>query len=176
MAFFDKLGETISAASSTVAQKTKEMTEINNLNRQISTNESLIQNTYLEIGKACFETNRNNSESPYYNLCKTIENSQVAIAGFQEQIRTLKGSSLCPNCGTQLPKESVFCQSCGYQVTTTTASAAQQTGAENTQGVQPVQNVQPVQPIPVASNFCVGCGSEMQEGTAFCTNCGQKKA
>jgi len=169
MAFFDKLGETISAASSTVAQKTKEMTEINSLNRQISNSEATIQNTYLEIGKACFEMNRNNPESPFYDQCKMIENSQVAIAGYQEQIRTLKGSTLCPNCGTQLPKDSVFCQSCGFRVTTTSTQQA------DTMTSQEVQVETPVQPVQAASSFCSGCGSQLQAGTVFCTNCGQKQ-
>ena len=64
MAFFDKLGETISSECEEVAKKAKEMAEIAKLNGKISTQED-IQFIQKEVSKleAC-EANANETE-PY---------------------------------------------------------------------------------------------------------------
>ena len=58
MDFFNKAKEKISKTSSDVAKKAKDLTEIAKLNSQISTNESTIKATYIEIGKYVFENLR----------------------------------------------------------------------------------------------------------------------
>ena len=51
MAFFDKLGETLTNKGKDVAKKAKDFAEINSLNSQISTQQSMSQAAHAEIGK-----------------------------------------------------------------------------------------------------------------------------
>lgn len=191
MAFFDKIGETITSASNNVAQKTKEMSEVSNLNKQVNANEGTIQNAYLEIGKIYYANNMSNPDPLYQGNCRLIQESTANVVRLKEQIRSIKGISICPNCGSELSKDSMFCQGCGYRVTPSVpftpvvpvAPVAPVAPAAPVVSVTPVVPVAPIQvemPVVVEAQsqpntiFCQQCGNSVEKGSVFCMNCGQK--
>lgn len=144
MAFFEQLGRTINNASDSVKQKTQNLSEINSLNKMVSSNQTVVQNMYLEIGRAYYEAHKEDAADIYAGQCRMITDALNQIAQLQDQIRLKKGIQTCVNCGAQLAPGSMFCPSCGAQV-------RQAAGAPGTQQqpVNPAYNMPqpPVQPV-----------------------------
>ena len=77
----------------------------------------------------------------------------------------------CSNCGSLLEEDAAFCTSCGTPVP-----------KENTV-VEPNVEEEKVEEIPedkvcqtkeeVQKKICIKCGAEIEEGDAFCLNCGE---
>lgn len=116
MAFFEQLGKTINDASDSLKRKTQNFTEVNSLEKQVNSNQSVVQNMYAEIGRAYYEAHKADEQDVYAEQCGVITRALNQIAQLQDQIRIKKGIQLCPNCGAQLAPGSVFCAGCGAQV------------------------------------------------------------
>ena len=58
MAFFEKVGGNLAAKSRNVADKAKEMAEVNRLNGQIHSQKSMAEKIYVEIGRLIYEIGR----------------------------------------------------------------------------------------------------------------------
>ncbi len=158
MAFFEQLGRTINNASDSVKQKTQNLSEINSLNKMVSSNQTVVQNMYLEIGRAYYEAHKEDAADIYAGQCRMITDALNQIAQLQDQIRLKKGIQTCVNCGAQLAPGSMFCPSCGAQV-------RQAAGAPGTQQqpvnpaynmpqtpVQPINNAAPQAPVQPVNN------------------------
>ena len=201
MAFFEQLGKTINEASDNLKRKTQNFSEVNSLEKQVNTNQSVVQNMYAEIGRAYYEAHKEDAQNDYAEQCRTITDALNQIAQLQDQIRIKKGIQLCPNCGAQLAPGSVFCAGCGAQVAQPAAQPANgmmpQAGAPAQAPVQPVNytgvqapvppmttgNVVPQVPTQQTDNsaqqipsarFCGQCGSQIPSDSAFCPVCGQR--
>lgn len=200
MAFFEQLGKTINDASDSLKRKTQNFTEVNSLEKQVNSNQAVIQNMYAEIGRAYYEAHKADEQDVYAEQCRVITNALGQIAQLQDQIRIKKGIQLCPNCGAQLAPGSVFCAGCGAQV----AAPAQQMGAtvpQNGAGMQtsnmqasnmpagnvmqqPVQqagNVVPQAPVQPSANEVPQTPVQQQTdqtpqipGARFCGQCGSQ--
>ena len=66
-------------------------------------------------------------------------------------------SRICPQCGSEVPESSNFCNACGYQMDSVQAQAPEQQVA--TGG---------------AARICPNCGSEVPAGASFCESCGSR--
>lgn len=64
---------------------------------------------------------------------------------------------ICPQCGSEVPESSNFCNACGYQMDSVQAQAPEQQAA--TGG---------------AARICPNCGSEVPAGASFCESCGSR--
>lgn len=116
MAFFSKLTETISDTSKVVAQKAKDVAEITKLNNQISNEEDRINAAYIAIGKRFFEENAGEVSEAYISNFSIINDSKAKIRQYQDQIKVIKGVSVCSNCGAEVPMGAAFCNACGSKV------------------------------------------------------------
>lgn len=200
MAFFEQLGKTLNEASDNLKRKTQNFSEVNSLEKQVNANQSVVQNLYVEIGRAYYEAHKGDAQGDYAEQCRMITDALNQIAQLQDQIRMKKGIQLCPNCGAQLTPGSMFCAGCGAQVaqpapqqpngmTPQAGNAAPQASVQPVDQTAPQMPVQPVdQTAPQApvqptdqtvqqtadTRFCGQCGSQIPADSAFCPVCGQR--
>lgn len=116
MAFFDKLGESISTKSKDVAKKAKDFTNISRLNSQITSEVDTVNKTFQSIGQEYFVTNQDDVNSVYADRFKVISDAKQRIENLRKDIQNIKGTRQCANCGGEVPINMLFCSSCGCKV------------------------------------------------------------
>ena len=120
----------------------------------ISDEETQLKEYYIELAKVYYEANKHSVPEEYSSYFANIAEKHTNISNLNDQINTIKGMFPCPNCGTALPSDALFCSSCGTKIEKT-------------------------EPAPVTEETtdvkcCTNCGEPIQEGFAFCINCGSK--
>lgn len=149
MAFFDKLGKTVSDASQKTLAKTKEIADVTRLHAAISEAEKLAANQHLQIGKLYAQLHQDDYEEAFAGLFQILTAAEEKIRGCRKQLQEIKGVRICADCGAEVPPGSIFCSSCGTTM--------------------------PKLPEPEVRDFviCKGCGAELEKGLRFCTSCGK---
>ena len=99
MTFFEELGKTIVDKSKVVVDKAKDMTEVIQLKSQISSERSIIDETYAKIGKAYYEAHKNLTEDPYMEEFEQIKSRMRKIESLEEQISKLEGTRVVQSAG-----------------------------------------------------------------------------
>lgn len=148
MDFFNKIGQQVASGASAVANKTKDLTGSAKVNLQISQDESKITAYYTEIGKAFYESHKNNPPEAQAAVFANITALKEKISQAKTHLQQIKGTKACTNCGAQIDANTAFCASCGAKA--------------------PV-----VQAEPVAIN-CPSCGKSESPNVTFCSGCGCK--
>lgn len=154
MAFFDKVGETISSRSRDVIKKAKDLSEVTSLHGQINSQEEIITKAYLEIGQAYFKAHKDISDDIYATQCDTIKVASGKIEQYKVDINNIKGVQVCMNCSAEITVGAAFCPRCGTKVPEHTLedSIVQQDNVKT----------------------CPQCDSPVSNNSEFCTTCGQK--
>lgn len=167
MAFFEKVSETLAAKGRDVADRAKEMAEVNRLNMQISSQKNMAEKIYTEIGKMVFENRENWKDIDVSGQLEQLDSIQTQITWLQEEVLRVKGVRRCENCGSEIDKDVAFCPKCGSVVEVTEEEAEESQSQENQQVQESVQE----EPAVV---ICPGCHKEMEPGMIFCPFCGVK--
>lgn len=81
---------------------------------------------------------------------------------------------VCSSCGAQGDPDSVFCIECGLPLGTQSAPIAEAVPVSNEAAPAPLAAEPVAKPSAIAS--CTSCGTKLEPGTGFCTNCGQPVA
>lgn len=117
MAFFEDLGNTLSAKGKEVAAKAKEMSEVVSLKNQVSTKEKAMNQAYMDIGKKYYESVSGQDGTGNFTAeFATIAEAQMAIADLKKQIQDIKGVQLCDSCGAENEAGKSFCSNCGAKL------------------------------------------------------------
>lgn len=151
MAFFEDLGKKITETSQSAAQKTKNLAEVTKLNSQVNDLNKSLAGLYQEIGKQYYEKTKEAPEEEFSGLFQQIAETNEKLDGTKEQIRTLKGITICGNCNAEVPAGQKFCSNCGSRIVAD----------------DPVQ-------APEEKKNCPLCGAEVKEGQKFCNKCGSQ--
>lgn len=130
MAFFDTIGKRISDAGQNVAQQTKNLADITQLNSSISEKQKNIHQLYLCLGQAYYKSHKDDSSADEHEtivqintLFSEIEQCHCKI----EQIRNSKAEKtntgidspdthICPKCGATISEDNLFCTQCGNKL------------------------------------------------------------
>ena len=153
MAFFDKVGATLSSVGSNVTNKTKGMVEVSNLNSQLRSCESQLRGYYEQIGKIYYEKcNGLTEDQDLMQAFMKIKEANEAIDHIQLSLKKAKGVVTCPGCGAEMPNGTVFCSSCGSKI------------GENVVHIAPQGE----------AKVCNACGATNMADAAFCATCGGK--
>lgn len=152
MAFFDKVGETLTNFGNDVSNKTKSMMDISNYTNQLKTCQKTLNDNYLELGKFYFVKYRDTPDPEAEALFTNIREAQQAISHLNDAIRQSKGVKICSNCGAEVALNGLFCQSCGSKMDDTIIDDEEQT----------------------SGGKCPKCNSDIKAGAAFCEACGTK--
>lgn len=149
MAFFDSLTKRISSAGQEVAQQTKSFAEVTKLNGSIAEKEKKINALYTEIGRSYYQQHREDTVCDQQQSVNEIRELQEQIRQCQEQIKQIKGIVKCPDCGSDVPSNARYCNTCGRRMEEPEAS-------------------------PINKKKCPSCGALIAENCLFCTACGTR--
>ena len=116
MAFWDKFSETVSSKSKEVADKAKEIAEVTSLTSKISTQESLIEKYFKEIGRFVYEHKEEQCDNGLEERFKLVDAAYEEIEKLRKDIRKIKGIKLCESCGAEVASDVAFCPKCGTAV------------------------------------------------------------
>jgi len=116
MAFWEDFSETISIKGKEMADKAKNFTDIASLRGQIVSYENTILRYYREIGRAYYETHKNDITKEFPEQMAAIAKSEKMIKELNNRISELRGTMKCTSCGNDVPNDSVFCPKCGAKM------------------------------------------------------------
>lgn len=141
--------ERIEGATKNMVGKGKDLTEIFQIEREISVQEKEIEKFKILIGDYVLGKNLFEEEEQIGAYVKEINLRKESVRIRRENILNLKNLIKCPACELELPKDAKFCKNCGAQIGTQEA-------------------------IEVLQGICGNCGSQVTEGAKFCSKCGNK--
>lgn len=117
MEFFDKLGKKASEAYKATADKTGKLAKEAKLRMKMGELKSEIKDIYEDIGKRVYENHVKDEKEDISNeieeKCTKIDCISDEIESILKQCIELKDKKQCPNCYTEIEKDSRFCQKCG---------------------------------------------------------------
>lgn len=151
MGIFKKLSRIASAAG----EKTSSAIEIGKLNLRLGTEEKKITETTLKIGECLLRSLDAGQEydEAVMSLYEDIKVSRETLLSVKEEIAALSGLVLCPNCQTENPTGSRFCQACGTSLLGEPVVEA--TGE-------------------IVKLLCPTCHAPVSPDATFCNQCGGK--
>lgn len=149
MSIFDQIGEKITSTSQETMAKAKNFTETTKLNSRISDLERQISMTFTEIGRAYYESHKDDPQAELADRLKGVSQLYAEIKQCKEQIQKIKGAATCPSCGAVLTSGAAFCNTCGQKIPSAAPAEASQ-----------------------APRTCPNCQKPVSADAAFCTSCG----
>ena len=152
MAFFEQLGKRLTDAGQNVAQQTKNLADVTQLNGAISDKEKRISQLYLSIGQLYYEEHKGDLSAEHRDIIEEIDKLFAEIAQNRERIKQIKGVVKCPKCGADVPLNAAFCSACGEKI-----ERDGDLGEKN-----------------VAQRYCPACHAAVNAEDTFCNNCGTK--
>lgn len=155
MAFLSDLDKKITMLGQGALQKTKEVTDTAKMSSMIKTLETQKKENLEQLGKYYYDLYvqyGGELADPAAEIVVRIQQIEAQRNQLQEEVQKIKGTMFCPNCNTEIPANSQFCNVCGAKIE------------------RPVQEMQP-QP---SGRVCAQCGAPLEEDQVFCTNCGAK--
>lgn len=134
--------------------KSKEMVEINRLNREISTSKQKIKDLYTATGEYLMAHPElvDTADETFAANMEQLSQLEEKIEQTQQTLLEVQNINICPNCGAQVNRSSKFCDRCGTEMQRIALSG-------NTAEVKPK---------------CPNCGAEVEENSTFCGECGTK--
>lgn len=183
MAFLDGIGKKLSQTGQDVMKKTRNFADSTKLTGMIADEERTINSLYPQIGKAYYELHKNDPEYALSELVAAVNDAFARIEQLNEQIAAINGTQKCPRCGTMVPENGMFCNTCGAKmppkVTIEPAASAEMIRCTNCGAQIPggqrfciYCGTEVVQPSEPKTKACGNCGRELEENAAFCTGCG----
>ena len=89
MNLFDKLEKTVAETGQGISRKAKELAEVTRLKNMLHTCEEVMDQKYREIGRAYFESHKNEGEDEYREQCRAILDAQRGAEALREQIENI---------------------------------------------------------------------------------------
>lgn len=143
MAFFNDFGRKLSESSRNAIQKTRDLADISRLDAAVAERERSLTEVYARIGELYVQLHNNDFEPDFADEMEAVAREKDSIAALKTKIMELRGTTLCVNCGAEIPASALFCEDCG----------ARQRYAEE-------------------MTVCPGCGQTIPAGSRFCPYCG----
>lgn len=152
MAFFEQIGKRLIDAGQNVAQQTKNLTDVTQLNSAISESEKKVSQLFLNIGHLYYEVHKDDLLAENRGMIDEINALYAEILENREKIKQIKGITKCAKCGADVPLNVAFCSSCGAKI------ERENDVNEKTEDVR----------------YCPVCHSAVDAEDSFCNHCGTK--
>ena len=152
--FFDNLGDKLNVMGKGIADKAKEVSDLNKLNSQIREEERKVQSAYQEIGEQYYKLHKDDPTPDFSENILAVDASLAQIAQLKAEVQKLKGVCTCANCGAEVPATAQFCSHCGAKIEHPVAEETEAPAAE--------------------AHTCPNCGATVEADAVFCPECGGK--
>lgn len=152
MAFLEMIGKKLSDAGQSVAQQTRNLADVNQLNSAIADKDKHINQLISVLGRSYYERHKEDSNAENWDIIQEINLLYIEISQNRDRIRQIKGLARCENCGADVPVNAAFCNGCGAKLEQPAA----------------VQAEDPNQ------SRCPTCGAAVGRTDRFCTKCGTR--
>lgn len=188
MVFFDEIDKKITQFGQGVTQKTKEVSDSAKISGAIKNLENQKKDCYTALGERFYfqyQALANEEDNMWIEKINSINNE---ILQQKEQMSRLKGIIYCPNCNSEIPFNSQFCNVCGskieqkqYEAKEVTKKVCTQCGGELAEEDKfcthcgasvEAMNEKKELAEKVAEQVCPKCGTAVKDGQAFCVYCG----
>lgn len=116
MSILKGLGRKLVETGQGAAQQANIFAEVTKIKSHISDEEDKINDTYKRIGKAYYESHKDDPSNVFATEFADITASLAKIEQLSQQIRDVKGVSVCLSCGAEVAKGAEFCSACGAAV------------------------------------------------------------
>ena len=116
MNFLNNVSQKISQLSQTTVQKTKDMTDIAQLKKDIAETDKEIHELFDILGQRYYELFGSCPTPELADTCNAIRDLCVKLNGLQSEIDAIKSTVYCPSCRTKITDDSVFCTNCGHKL------------------------------------------------------------
>ncbi|MDE6087585.1 MAG: zinc ribbon domain-containing protein [Oscillospiraceae bacterium] len=102
-------------ASRGVTEKTKNATEVNNLERKIEYEKERIFEVFADLGKKYY---KNPEEDPAVlkEFCDDVDNRRRRILQMRMELNSIRGYKICPKCDAEVNEKFQFCGVCGARM------------------------------------------------------------
>lgn len=176
MAFFDALGDKIKNAGQTIAQSTKNFTDVTKFKNLISDCEKQINALYTVVGKEYYERHKNDPNTEDKKNIDAINALFKQISDLKQKIKELEGVTKCPKCGNSVPKDALFCNNCGCKIPKEAQNIKKcpNCGSNVPKDALFCNNCGCKIPKEPAGRLCSNCGKPLAENSMFCAYCGNK--
>ena len=176
MAFFDELSGKIRNAGQSIAQSTKNFADVSKLKDNISNCEKQIVELYTVVGKAYYERHKNDPNTEDKKNIDSINSLFKQINELKQKIKEIEGIIKCPNCGSDIPHNALFCNNCGFKIPKEAQDVKKcpNCGSNVPQGALFCNNCGSKIPEEPKGRVCSNCGKPLAEESMFCANCGTK--
>lgn len=141
------------------SEKSSNLIEEAKLRLQIASTNDKITDKLGEIGALVYEDYKSGSQtySDFEELCKDIEESEIAIANMKSKILKMKKMKQCEICETALSIDDRYCSKCG---------------AEQPIAITEIEEEKIVDEESLTN--CPNCNEKLNKNATFCTKCGVK--
>lgn len=150
------VSKTVTKTYKVATEKSSNLIEEAKLRMQIASENDKISEKLEKIGGLVYEDFKagNSAYADFEDLCKEIENSEIAVCNMKTKILEMKKMKLCHVCGTSLSVEDRYCSKCG----------AEQEIADENESIQDKTD----------DTTCPYCDAKLDKNATFCTSCGTK--
>lgn len=88
--FFNKVGVAINNAANDLSDKAKEVSEVTALKGQLRSQEKIVENMYLEIGRGYYEAHKMETEDPFAAQMQNITTAKQTADQLRDDIDIIK--------------------------------------------------------------------------------------
>ncbi len=116
MSFLNNVSQKISQLSQTTVQKTKDITDVAQIKKDIAETDKEIHNLFDTLGQRYYELYGTSPSSEFSDICDKIRDFCVKLNCLQSEIEAIKSTIYCPSCRTKITDDSAFCTNCGQKL------------------------------------------------------------
>lgn len=131
--------------------KAEDLVNTTKIKNQMNDKQQEIQDDFTTLGKNYYQKYGNDQTGEFYEICQKITLGIAQIEQLNQELLNLKNVKICPNCGSENDKASLFCGECGQRLQEEMVHTNMSNG-----------------------KCCSNCGMPLEEGARFCKKCGSK--
>lgn len=113
MAILNEFSEKLSQVGQTVTQKTKQFAETAKLSSKVSEEEKKLKECYVKIGQLYVSKFGTDPDADFAELVTELHECEDNVKKYKDQLKELKGYTVCAKCGADVVAGSAFCNTCG---------------------------------------------------------------